>query len=329
MKEEDAYRWFMRARWPSTKGVPCCPACGVIGASPIRRRRFRCPAAQCRKEFSVTSGTILASRKLSFRTLVMAIALSVHSVKGKAACQLKRELGVDYKTAFVLLHKLREALAAERRGMRLEGVVEVDAMHVGGHVKPENVAEERIDRRIAENRNGKRMAVMTLRQRGGPTFSAAVPGERGDVATHLVRNHVEKGAELRADQHPAYDDLVALNPLKRNDHSIAFVDPDDPDASTNQAESHFSRLRRAEIGIHHRISGKYLDRYAADVAWRESKSRTDFRSQARMVLASALGTPISRDMKGYWQNRGKAEVRLVGWNPLSQLKTHEKRHSFD
>lgn len=317
MKDDEAYRWFMRARWPATKGVPCCPHCGVIGGTPVRRRRFRCPARECRHEYSVTSGTILASRKLSFRTLVMAIALSIHSVKGKAALQLKRELAVDYKTAFVLLHKLREAVAAEREHLELSGVVEMDGMHVGGHVKPENVKAERVDRRLAENQSGKRTTVMALRERrlGGRTLSTAVPGERGDVAWHLVRNHVAKGgSELRADQNPAYDDLVGLHPVIRNDHTIAYVEA--PGASTNQAESHFSRLRRAEVGIHHRISGKYLDWYAAGVAWREDHSRTDFRTQAKTVLRLALGHGNSRNMAGYWQRSGKAKEPLAGWNPL-------------
>ena len=122
MREEDAWRWFVRARWADTKGRPCCPACGCVEPTAIRRRHWRCAAKECRYEFSVTSGTVLANRKLSFRTLVLAIALSVHSVKGKAAAQLKRELGVDYKTAFVLLHKLREAVAAQRKGVRRRSI---------------------------------------------------------------------------------------------------------------------------------------------------------------------------------------------------------------
>lgn len=93
MKDDDARRLFMRARWPSTECVPVCPKCGVTGATPIRRRRFRRSAIQCRREFSVTSGTIFSNRKLPFRTLIMAIAISVHSVKAKAARQLKRGLG--------------------------------------------------------------------------------------------------------------------------------------------------------------------------------------------------------------------------------------------
>ena len=316
MKEEEAYRWFMRARWPSTGGVPCCPACGIIGAYPIRRRRFRCKEDICRKEFSVTSGTILHSRKLKFRTLVMAIALSVHSVKGKAALLAKRELAVHYTTAFVLLHKLREALAAEREDMTLGGTVEMDAMFLGDYVKPKNVKAERVDRRLAENQSGKRMAVMAMRERtlSSRTVAAAVPGEQVDVAWHLVKNHVARTAELRADQHPAYDELVGLNPLVRNDHGTAYVV--EPGASTNQVESFFSRVRRAEIGIHHRISGKYLDWYAADLAWREDHSRTDFRMQAKTVLASALGHGVSRDMCGYWQRTNKKSQQLVAWSPI-------------
>ena len=124
----------------------------------------------------------------------MAIGLSVHSVKGKAALLAKRELAVHYTTAFVLLHKLREALAAEREHMTLGGTVEMDAMFLGGHVKPENVKAERVDRRLAENQSGKRMAVMAMRERtlSSRTVAAAVPGEQVDVAWHLVKTSVRQ-----------------------------------------------------------------------------------------------------------------------------------------
>ncbi len=87
--------------------------------------------------------------------------------------------------------------------------------------------------------------------------ASAAPDERGDVAWHLVRNHVREGAELRADQHKSYDELVGLATMVRNDHGKAYVET--ADASTNQAESFFSRARRAEIGIYDRMAGKYLD----------------------------------------------------------------------
>nr|WP_294546884.1 IS1595 family transposase [uncultured Rhodopila sp.] len=258
---------------------------------------------------------------MKFPTLVMAIALAVQSVKGKAATELKRQLGVDYKTAFVPLHKLREAIAAQREDLKLDDVVEMDGMYVGGHIRPENKAEKRIDRRLAEAQTGKRMAIIAIRERGdgNRTLAAAARDERGDVAWHLVRNHVRDGAELRADQHKSYDKLVGLASMVRNDHGKAYVET--PDASTNQAESFFSRARRGEIGIYHHVAGKYLDWYAAEWAWREDYRRMDIRSLAKGLLRQALGQPVSRNMAGYWQRPNKRDQPLVGWNPLSGMQT--------
>ena len=91
-----------------------------------------------------------------------------------------------------------------------------------------------------------------------------------------MRNHVAEGAELRADEQRSYDELVGLATMVRNDHGVAYFET--ADSSTNQAESFFSRARRAEIGVHHHMAGKYPDFYAADLAWREDRRRTDFRT---------------------------------------------------
>ncbi len=72
--------------------------------------------------------------------------------------------------------------------------------------------------------------------------------------------------------------------------------------------------------IHHHIAGKYLDWYAADVAWREDRRRVDFRLQSKAVLGSALAKPVSRNMAGNWQRSGKANEALVGWTPLNDLR---------
>ena len=98
---------------PVTEGEPSCPHCGVTKCYGLTRRRFKCSG--CRKEFTVTSGTIFASRKLPFRQILAIIALSANGAKGKAALELCREIGVQYKTAWATLMKLREALAARAR----------------------------------------------------------------------------------------------------------------------------------------------------------------------------------------------------------------------
>ena len=277
MSEADAYREFRRARWPESKGaVPWCPRCGCEGAFELAARdgrsfsnRFRCRQKECRHDFSVTSGTIFQGRKLSFRTILQAVALSTQSVKGKAALQISRELSVQYKTAWVLSHKLREAVAAERAEMKLNGTVEMDGMYVGGTPRPANRREDRVDnRRLA---NPKRQCVMALRQREGRILATVVPGEQGAPAMDLVRRHVRGPAHLVADEAPGYNDLVALFPLTRNNHGEACVVA--PGSSTNQAESYFSRVRRSFHGVHHRAAGAYLDWYVADLAHREDMRR--------------------------------------------------------
>ena len=110
-----AYRGFCRLRWPQTRGAPICLRCeGQEHYDLAARRRFKCRA--CHHQFSVTSGTIFASRKLAFVDLLDAIAVLVNGAKGVSALQLSRCTGLSYKTAFVLAHKIREALARETDG---------------------------------------------------------------------------------------------------------------------------------------------------------------------------------------------------------------------
>ena len=107
--EQAAYEAFCNIRWASTGGEAVCPKCGGCEAYNITtRRKFKCKA--CSHQFSVTSGTIFASRKLDFVDLLAAICLFVTNSKGMSAVQFSRTLSVQYKTAWVLAHKLREAL---------------------------------------------------------------------------------------------------------------------------------------------------------------------------------------------------------------------------
>lgn len=101
----------------------------------------------------------------------------VNAVKGISTLQLGRELNVQYKTAFVLAHKLREAMASQTRHSGMEGTTEVDGCWVGGQVRPANRKENRKDRRLAENQSGRRRCVVVVRERGGRTRTFALAGE--------------------------------------------------------------------------------------------------------------------------------------------------------
>ncbi|MEZ5734940.1 MAG: IS1595 family transposase [Novosphingobium sp.] len=295
MGEDKAYALFRSLRWPETEGDPVCPRCGCCDAYDIpNRRKFQCKA--CGHQYSVTSGSIFAGRKLSFTDLLAAIVLFVNGAKGVSALQLSRDLDVQYKTAYVLCHKLREAMAKEQAGIMLDGIVEIDGAYFGGHVRPENYKEDRRDRRFAVNQSGKRQCVVVMRQRKGRSLPFVVKHE-GDAVPY-VRDHVGTLATIHADEGTGWDALHAGWDTWRINHSIAFMDEG---VCTNQAESYFSRLRRMEVGTHHHIAGKYLRAYAGEAAWREDHRRKSNGRQAMLVAGSAMASQVSRQWKGYWQ----------------------------
>ena len=287
----------MRSVGPRRTAILSAPFCGCLAIYEYASRPiFKCKA--CGHQFSVTSGTIFASRKLPIRDYLLAIALFSNCAKGMLALQLSRDLDVQYKTAFVLAHKLREAMAAEQRDMTLSGEVEVDGAYFGGHVRQENRKEDRKDRRLEVNQSGKRRVVVVMREREGRTVPFVFRSE--DQAVPTIRQRVQSGTTVYADEATSWDDLHFAYDMKRINHSLAFMDDG---ACTNQAESFFSRLRRAEIGQHHHISGRHLHSYAGEMAWREDNRRKPNGTLFTLVAAAAAGHPVSRNWKGYWQRK--------------------------
>jgi transposase-like protein len=187
MTDLEAETTFRNVRWED--GKPICPHCGCPTVYECRRPtgalRFRCKA--CREDFSITSGTLFAHHKMPLRTYLAAASIFVNEVKGKSALALSRDLNCQYKTAFVLAHKMREAMATELKGMRVGGdgeTVEVDGGYFGGYVKPANHRENRRDRRLAKNQNGKRQVVVVVREREGRTLPAAFKSEVDALGHH-------------------------------------------------------------------------------------------------------------------------------------------------
>ena len=246
----------------------------------------------------MTSGTIFASRKLSFVDLLGAICLFVNASKGLSAVQLARDLDVQHKTAFVLMHKLREAIAAETRDARLGGEVEVDGAAFGGHVRPANLREERVDRRLLRNRSGKRRVVVVLRQRSGRTVTRTFLREAQGLG--FARERIAPGSVVSADEVAHWDGLEPDFDMRRINHSEAYSRDG---AHTNLAESYFSRLRRMIGGQHLKVEGRYLDAYAAHAAWLEDHRSESNGHLADRLIGDSLAVPVSRAWKGYWQRR--------------------------
>jgi transposase-like protein len=301
MSDAEAEAMFCKVRWSDNEGQPVCPHCGGLDAYDCRRAngapRFRCRA--CKKDFSITAGTLFASHKLPLRTYLAAIAIFMNEVKGKSMLALSRDLGTSYKTAFVLAHKLREAMAAELKGRTIGGdgkVAEVDAGWFGGYVRPANRREHRADRRFAENKSGKRRAVIIIRERNGNSLPAVFRSE--GAALSFIKSRVAKGTVVHADEAGAWNQLHSSFEMKRINHEEAYsLDG----ACTNWAEEFFSRMRRAEIGHHHHVSGPYLLRFAQEASWREDNRRLSNGEQVNRVAGLAMASRASVDFTGYWQ----------------------------
>lgn len=299
MTDEEAHEAFRLIRWAETKGAPVCVRCGSLDSYGYKTRKlYRCKA--CSHQFSVTSGTIFASRKLPVRDYLLAIAIFVNGAKGHSALQLSRNLDCQYKTAFVLAHKLREAVAAETRGRNVSGEVEIDGGYFGGYVKPANYKANRRDRRMVINQTGKRQVVVVMRERNGSSLPVTLRAE-GD-ALPVIASRVAPGSTIYADEATHWDYLHSTFLTKRINHSESYSDGE---ACTNQAESFFSRLRRAEIGIHHHIAGPYLNAYASEMAWREDNRRVSNGMQYVAMTRAALNHPVSDQWAGYWQRSVK------------------------
>jgi len=301
MSDADAETMFRKIRWPQTDGAPVCPHCGGLNGYECRRPngslRFRCRA--CVKDFTITSGTLFASHKLPLRGYLAAIAIFCNEVKGKSALALSRDLGVSYKAAFVLLHKLREAMAEEMKGRVVGGegkTAEVDGGYFGGYRKPANFVENRVDRRLARHQTGKRKVVVIVRERSGNSVPAVFKSEA--QAMSFIRARVAKGTVVNADEATSWDGLHGHFEMKRINHEQAYSMDG---ACTNWAEEFFSRIRRAEIGHHHHIAGVYLLRYAQEATWREDNRRMSNGDQVARLTGLALSRKPSVDFAGYWQ----------------------------
>jgi len=298
LSEDEAYAMFIGLRYADNEGKPCCPYCGESTAiyTYQARRIFKCKV--CTKQFSPTAGTPFAHRKMSMVDILLGIVIFVNGVKGHGALHLSRELTCNYRTAFVLAHKLREALGRLQGQHKFTGIVEIDGLWAGGKIKPANLVKNRIDLRTVDH--PKRRSVVTIRERraGGRCRSFVFKHESDAIPIILATVH-EK-AKIRVDEGKHwnvlweyFDDVKSVNHDKEG-YVVNGV-------HTNWVESFNSRVRRAEIGIHHHIAGPHLQHYADEMAWREDHRRVSNGAQFTLLLSTLARGPSSRRWKGYWQ----------------------------
>lgn len=344
LSDEAARLFLAELRWGSRE-QQVCPDCGAVDRHHAIRTRQQWRCKHCFRTFSVTSGTPFADHKIGYRKLLLAIFAFVIHQKGLAALALRRIIGGQYRTAFTLLHKIREAVMITVANETLNGVIEIDGGHFSGKKRkgrkkkrramPEDKTE--VPNKYREHRSKvpasrfplhpNRRIVMVLReispdktgqfnihngkevgQGAARTVVAVCRSENTTDAEALVRQWVGRQSTIRTDELPAYGNLKLMGYVHEMvNHSEEFSTDDG--VNQNQAESFFSRMRRACIGVYHRITPRYMLDYATEVAWREDVRRRDTRSQLAALLGRVFGAGPSTDWMNYCRgNRRKGEL---------------------
>ncbi len=254
--QETCIAWLERVHW---NGKPVCAHCG--GSDKISRPKSKPNAywcGHCRKQFTVTTGTIMHATKTPLQNWIIAIYSVMTARKGVSAMQLSKELGVQYRTAWYMLHRIREACAAGE--FKLAGVVEMDETYIGG--KEHNKREHK-KLRAGRGPVGK-AAVIGARERGGNTVARPVKNADKKTAERFSSETVSAGASIYTDESRIYSGMT-FDHETINHSTKEWVRGT---VHTNGIEGVWVLLKRSVTGTWHHVSCKHLHRYVNETTMR-------------------------------------------------------------
>ena len=272
-----AQDFLIKFRWPYGIICPhCCQAegCYRLNVKNVKRIVLKC--RKCRKQFSATVGTIFEDSHIPLTKWFMAMHLMCSSKKGMSAHQLHRMLGLTYKTAWFMAHRIRHGLTQWRDVPPLGGIVECDETYIGGKEKGRGMTANKVP-------------VFALVQRGGAVRSMVMPRVTARNLQAAVRTNVERSAKIMTDSYLGYKGLG-------KDFSHESVNHAEKEyvrgnVHTNTVEGYFSLLKRGIIGTYHHVSEKHLHRYLAEFDFRYN-ARKD--SDAVRTFAAMKGVEGKR-----------------------------------
>lgn len=274
--EEAARATLERVLWPAG---PVCPHCGVIGhAYPTKRPGvFRCAEAVCRKDFSVTMKTVMERSHIPLHKWMLAFHLFTASKKGFSAHQLHRTLGITYRSAWFMAHRVREAMrAGGLEPLGGEGkIVEADETYFGNVPEAKRKTKtSRGSKFLKKGRAANKRAIVSLVERGGNVRSFHVAVADGATVANIVNENVLKETRLQTDESRLYikvgTEYAAHETVNHGAKEYARGD-----VTTNSVEGYFSIFKRGMKGVYQHCGEKHLHRYLAEY---------DFRFNHRVAL---------------------------------------------
>jgi transposase-like protein len=265
--EDQARAYFEARRWPSG---PACIHCGSVNVYRVGGNSHRAGLIECRdckKQFTVTVGTVMEDSHLPLVTWAKAFHYLATSKKGFSALQLQRNCGIgSYRTAWFLAHRVREAMRCEPLAGRLKGEVQVDETFIGG--KPRK-GDGPVHKR---GRGTDKTPVVALVETGGKAIARPIGSIDSTTMTFLIHGNVEPSAKIVTDENSVYPKAILAAGITGGHESInhgqgEYVRKSDG-INTNSAESFFGLIKRGHYGVYHKMSKKHLRRYTDEFSFR-------------------------------------------------------------
>ena len=293
--EEKAEAWFVAHRWPDG---PVCPfeGCESVRVSEVKNRRpqpWRCK--DCLKFFSIKTGTMMHSSKISLSKWAIAFYLHATSLKSVSSMKLRRDLGIGQKAAWYMGHRIRGMWGKEED--KFAGAIEVDETYIGG-----KEANKHADKKLHAGRGtvGKAPVAGIRDRTTGRVSTEVVESTDKPTLQEFVTRHTKSDTVVYTDEHAAYQGLPRPHETVRHSAGEYVREM----AHTNGLESHWALFKRAIDGTFHHISTKHLPRYTAEFEGRHNNRPLDTveimgqiaRDSAgkRMTYEGLVGSPVTQ-----------------------------------
>lgn len=270
------------------EGKPECPKCGGKDIGRIASRRmYQCKSKECRKQFSVKVGTIFEDSPLTLDKWFVAVWCIANAKNGISSCELARALDITQKSAWFMLHRIREAMKTGSF-TKLKGEVEVDETFVGGKAK--NMHKHKREKAIDGRGPSGKTAVQGVLERGGEVRTMVVPNTEGETLRSNVLRNVDRSATVYTDALPAYEDLKRAYLHMSIDHFVAYVKDR---IHTNGIENFWSLLKRALKGTYTKCAPFHLHRYCDEESWRFNNRKTGDGARFEALLKMVVGRRLT------------------------------------